>query len=146
MVSKHVFSRKKYEDLLHNLHCASSIPPGQPGHDKIHKIRKVVTILNRNFQKNWTPHQQNSVNEGMFPFKGRIGFKQYMKDKPTMWGIKVWKVVDSVMAYLLHFSIYTGKTDNPGANLGELSFIFILHFQGIFPGDCSLITFIQVYL
>ncbi|NKC02320.1 MAG: hypothetical protein GKR90_27990 [Pseudomonadales bacterium] len=23
------------------------------------------------------------------PFKGRLRFKQYMKDKPTKWGIKV---------------------------------------------------------
>lgn len=119
---KHVFPRKRYEELLHNLHCAdngSAIPAGQPGHDKIHKIRNVLNILNRNFQDNWTPHQQNSVDEGMIPFKGRIGFKQYMKDKPTKWSIKVWKLVDSVRAYLLHFKIYTGKTDNPGANLGE---------------------------
>lgn len=49
--------------------------------------------------------------------KGRIGFKQYIKDKSTKWGIKVWKLVDSVMAYLLHFKIYTRKTDKPGANL-----------------------------
>ena len=79
---KHVFPRKRYEELPHNLHCAdnnSAIPAGQPGHNKIHKIQNIVNILNRNFQDNWTPHQQNSVDEGMIPFMGRIAFKQFMK-------------------------------------------------------------------
>lgn len=55
----------------------------------------------------------------MIPFKGRNGLKQYMKDKPTKWGIKVWKLVVSVMAYFLHFNVYTAETGNPGTDLGE---------------------------
>lgn len=50
---KHVFPSKRYEELLHNLHCAdkaSAIPASQPGHDKIHKIRKVVNILKNIFK------------------------------------------------------------------------------------------------
>jgi len=27
-----------------------------------------------------------SIDEAMIPFKDRLGFKQYMKDKPTIWG------------------------------------------------------------
>ena len=40
-------------------------------------------------------HQQCSVDEAMIPFKGRLAFKQYMKDKPTKWGIKVFVLADA---------------------------------------------------
>jgi len=45
----------------------------------------------------------------MIPFKSRLGFKQYMKDKPTKWGIKVFVLADSKSGYVKRIQIYTGK-------------------------------------
>lgn len=48
---KHVFPRKRYEELLYNLHCAvnaSANPAGQPSHGK---IRKVVNISKEIFRQ-----------------------------------------------------------------------------------------------
>ena len=56
-------------------------------------------------------HEELVVDEAMIPFKGRLGFKQYMKDKPTKWGIKVLVLVDSRNGYVYVkcIQIYTGK-------------------------------------
>ena len=60
-------------------------------------------------------------NEAMIKFKGRLGFKQYIKNKPTKWGIKVFVLSDATTGYV---KIYTGaatavdehtSADNPGA-------------------------------
>ena len=32
-------------------------------------------------------HEELSIDEAMIPFKGRLRIKQYMKDKPTKWGL-----------------------------------------------------------
>ena len=45
----------------------------------------------------------------MIPFKGRLAFKQYMKDKPTKWGIKVFVLADATNGYIKSFQVYTGK-------------------------------------
>ena len=50
-----------------------------------------------------------SVDEAMIPFKGRLGIKQYMKDKPVRFGIKVWVLADAVTAYCYNFDVYIGK-------------------------------------
>jgi len=50
-----------------------------------------------------------SVDEAMIPFKGRLGIKQYMKDKPVKFGIKVWVLADVVTAYCHNFDVYVGK-------------------------------------
>ena len=49
----------------------------------------------------------------MKKFKGRIGFRQYMPNKPTRWGIKMWSLCESKSGYLLDWNIYTGKDNNP---------------------------------
>ena len=41
----------------------------------------------------------------MIPFKVRLGIKQYMKDKPTKWGIKVFALAYAKTGY--NESIYT---------------------------------------
>ena len=40
----------------------------------------------------------------MIPFKGRLGFKQYMKDTPTKWGIKVFVSADATNEYMKAFN------------------------------------------
>ena len=42
----------------------------------------------------------NRVDEVMIPFKGRLGFKQYMKDKTTKWGTKAFTLSDATNGYV----------------------------------------------
>jgi hypothetical protein len=45
----------------------------------------------------------------MIHFKGRLGWQQYMKDKPIKYGIKMWGLCESGTGYLINFDIYCGK-------------------------------------
>ena len=57
------------------------------------------------------------MDEAMIPFKGRVGFKQYMKDKPTKWGIKVFVLADAMDGYVKAFQVYTGKKNCVGVEV-----------------------------
>ena len=48
----------------------------------------------------------------MIKFKGRLGFKQYMKAKPTEWGITVFVLSVSTNGYVYRFQIYSGRNSN----------------------------------
>jgi len=41
--------------------------------------------------------------------KARFSFKQYIKNKPTKWGFKLWVLCDSRTGYTNNFIIYRGK-------------------------------------
>ncbi len=56
-----------------------------------------------------------TIDEAMIPFKGQLKFKQYMKDKPTKWGIKVFVLSDSITGYVKRLQVYTGKGIDSGA-------------------------------
>ena len=49
------------------------------------------------------------MDEVMIKFKGRLGFKQYMKDKSTKWGIKVFVLNDARNGYVYRLQVYTSK-------------------------------------
>ena len=50
----------------------------------------------------------------MIPFRGRVGFRQFVADKPSTFGIKVWAMPDGNNGYILRQQIYTGKNVEQG--------------------------------
>ena len=66
-----------------------NIPHGQPGHDKLYKVRPLIESLNTAFRDIYYPTCELSVEERMVGFKDCLCFKQYLPLKPTKWGIKL---------------------------------------------------------
>ena len=76
----------RFEQLWRFLHLTDNnnkIPYGQIGHDKLFKVRKLLDLLCPLFESEFEMYQSCAIDEAMIPFKGRLKFKQYMKDKPT---------------------------------------------------------------
>ena len=93
-----IFNCSRHHHITQFLHyCDESNMPARddPMHDKLYKVRFLTDHLGKRFAEEFTPHQQVAVDECMIPFRGRLSFKQYHKDKPTKWGIKVWILADS---------------------------------------------------
>lgn len=68
--------------ILRALHLTDSsfqILLGQPGYDALFKVRKLLDLVSPRFFDQYNLHEQVSIDEAMIPFKGRLGFKQYMK-------------------------------------------------------------------
>lgn len=57
----------------------------------------------------YQPKKEISIDKRIVNNKARFHFKQYMKSKPTKWGIKLWVLAD-MTGYTVDFNIYTGKT------------------------------------
>ena len=53
------------------------------------------TTHSSRFESEYKTNEQVSIDEAMIPFKGRLGFKHYMKDKHNKWGIKVFVLSDA---------------------------------------------------
>ena len=95
--------RVRFEQLYRFLHLCDNthqLPFGQPGHDRLYKVRQFFDILLPQFESEYNMHQCCTIDEAMIPFKGRLGFKQYMKAKPTKWGIKVFVLADAKNGYI----------------------------------------------
>ncbi len=59
-------------------------------------------------RENFTHHAEietvTSVDQQMIPFKGQLGLKVYMKNKPKKWGVKIWTLAGQ-NGYVYRFSV-----------------------------------------
>ena len=98
---------------LHFVDNTTLLPRGDPGYDKLGKVRPVIDMLSIQFLRNYNPHRENSIDEAMIKFKGRSSMKQVKR------GFKVWVRADAVTGYVCEFEVYTGKTTGqPELGLG----------------------------
>lgn len=79
--------------------------------DKAAPIRDIWNLLNENLARNYDPYEKISVDEQLFPYRGRTKFTQYIPSKPAKYGIKVWWACDAKTKYPLHGKLYTGREE-----------------------------------
>ena len=130
--------RIRFEQILRFLHLndnAQQVSHGQPGYDPLFKVRPLLDLLSRRFESEYTTHEEVSIDEAMIPYKGRLGFKQYMKDKPTKWGIKAFVLADARNGYVKRFQVYTGKNAALDASQGGLCTRVVLELLSGLEGD-----------
>lgn len=112
-----VMTVKRFKKIMENIHLndnLTALPRSDPAHDKLHKLRPIIDMLNANIAKTniYKPSSYVSVDESMILFKGRSGLKQYLPNKPINWGYKVWCIADSTTGFVFKFQVYTGKNDS----------------------------------
>ncbi|KAJ0000608.1 hypothetical protein NQD34_012450 [Periophthalmus magnuspinnatus] len=105
-----VMGRKRFDHLRTYIHMNDNTnvkQKGEPGYDPLFKVRPVLEKVRANCLK-VEPEENHSIDEQMIPFKGKTGIKQYIKNKPKKWGLKVFTRA-GVTGLVYDFEIYTGK-------------------------------------
>ncbi|XP_052745804.1 piggyBac transposable element-derived protein 4-like [Bicyclus anynana] len=103
-----IMSRNRFELILQMLHFSQNDETNKD--DRLHRIRYLLQALNERFQMHYTPGQDLCIDESVVPFRGRIVFRQYNKQKRHKYGIKEFKLC-CVPGYTYKISIYAGKNN-----------------------------------
>jgi Transposase IS4 len=109
-------SRDRFQQLLRYFHVSTQAQQ-QQNSDRLKKVRWFSQQLQKIFSSHYNPYQVMTVDEAMVPFKGRSEMKQYIPQKPTKWGYKVWCLASK--NYLLEFEIYEGKSSSTESSIGS---------------------------
>lgn len=128
-------SRNRFDCLRTYFHVndnANMTNAKDKNHDKLFKVRPFIDSVRENMRK-IEPDEKCSVDELIIPFKGRSTMKQYVKNKPHKWGIKVFAIA-SQSGIIHDFEIYVGKgtvkcTNNKLGLSGEI----VLRLAEIIP-------------
>ena len=99
------------------LHVVTPEEEQQMGGDCLRKLRPFVEGIKANCSNYYQPLQQLSVDERTVKSKCRSHMIQYMKNKPTKWGFKLWVIAD-ISGYTCDFNIYTGKRSTESSEQG----------------------------
>lgn len=82
---------------------------------KLNKIYQLANMLNMRFQEILTPGKFVVIDESMIPWRGRLSFKQYIKNKSHKYGVKIYKLC-TPEGYTYNSIIYSGKGVNGREN------------------------------
>lgn len=98
--------RNRFENILENLrfvdHSAADMT------DRLYKIRPIMSAIQENIKKVLVPERNLSLDESMIPWRGRLSFRQYIKNKSHKYGLKLY-VLTTHDGFVLNFVVYTGK-------------------------------------
>ena len=108
MTQTRFFQIWRYFHLADN---TQSLPREDPRFDKIYRVRQFLDIIVGNAQLLYRLDQDVSIDETMVPHKGCLSFKQYIKNKPVRWGIKLWVLCEAKTGYVFNFQVYLGKEE-----------------------------------
>ena len=101
--------RERFKMILAFLHLNDNrnyIPAGREGHDPLFKIRPLFDCLNLYFKNVYLPGENICIDEALCPWRGRVGFRVYIKNKPVKWGMKLYELCESSSGYVYNVEIY----------------------------------------
>lgn len=108
---KNVMSRNRFELILRMWHFSDN--EKCPPNDRLFKIQPFLDKLLERFQAGNIPQQEICIDETLVPFRGRLAFKQYIKNKRHKFGIKLFKLCIKD-GYTYNMKIYCGREAEPG--------------------------------
>lgn len=107
--SKHM-SRDRFLLIMRCLHFAENAPAGTRT-NRLHKINPILTFFNEKMAALYYPQKELSLDESMVLWKGRLIFRQYIKNKKHRYDIKLY-ILTEPCGVILKTLVYTGALDN----------------------------------
>ena len=83
--------------------------------DKYACYRVVFESLNKRNAKLRVPSEYLTIDETLFPYRGRIGLKNYNPSKPARYGLLVISICGATLPYTYSSLPYAGKPESPNS-------------------------------
>lgn len=94
---------------------------GRLARDRLAAVRLLLDSFVNNCQRAYVPGESLTIDEQLYPYRGRCRYIQYMPSKPAKYGLKFWLACDSYNYYCHNLQFYCGRDDarEPDVPLGE---------------------------
>lgn len=91
---------------------------GEQGETRDAKVQQIVSHLNDTMRRIYTPDRNLSLDESMMLWRGRLVFRQYIKNKKHKYGVKFFELCQ-YDGLVVRASIYTGTPYDDPEELGQ---------------------------
>lgn len=106
---KTIMSRNRFQLLLATWHFHDN--EDFTDASKLRKLTPLLNLLKSKYQSVVVPQKNLCIDETLVPFRGRLSFRQYIKNKRHKFGIKLFKLCTKG-GYTYNLSVYCGKEND----------------------------------
>jgi hypothetical protein len=99
----------RWEQIKHFFKVSDPATDDQHREDKAWRVRELFNYFTSACKANYWPQCEIALDEAIKRFEGRCSFKQYIKNKPIHWGIKIFALCCAHTTYLWNCEFYLGK-------------------------------------
>lgn len=122
-------SRDRFMLIFRCLHFSS--PGEEETGDRLAKIRNVTDHFNNKMRQTYYPSRELTIDESMVLWRGRLIFRQYIKNKRHKYGIKFY-CLNEPQGLTMNMKIYAGKNDHTSGK-GHASKV-VMHMMNPYLG------------
>lgn len=119
-------SRDRFLLILRCLHFTDN--EARVTDDRLFKIRFVIDHFNKKMADIYYPGKELSLDESMVLWRGRLVFRQYIKNKRHKYGVKIYTLTEP-NGLVLNCFVYTGQADELGGK-GHTSKVLLHLLEG----------------
>jgi len=101
-------SRNRYMLIMRALHFCKNPEAGEKAPSRIYKVEKVLDYFNKRMQDVYQPSKNLSLDESMVLWRGRLVFRQYIKNKRHKYGVKLYMLTEN-QGFVQQIMIYSGQ-------------------------------------
>ena len=102
-VCRLISSRDRFRAIMAFFRCNDHT--AMDNNDKLRHVRYLIDNVKQSCQEFFQCSKEVAVDERMVRSKHRSGMRQYNKNKPTKWGLKLWVLADSDTGYTYNFNV-----------------------------------------
>ena len=125
-----IMGRNRYRALMAMLHVVD--PAKETPGDKLCKINTFIDVFKEKCLALYQPRQNVAIDERMVKSRHRSGIRQFIKDKPNKWGIKLWVLADSSNGYTCDFNVYIGRAAGREVSANGLGYDVVMKLMNPF--------------
>ncbi|KAL9952183.1 hypothetical protein ACROYT_G039398 [Oculina patagonica] len=125
-----ILKRTRYKALMAMLQVVD--PAMETPGDKLRNVNSFIEYFKSRCLSLYQPRQNVAIDERMVRSRHRAGIKQYIRDKPTKWGIKLWVLADSSNGYTIDFNVYIGRAAGRKVSANGLGYDVVMKLMDPF--------------
>ena len=122
-----IMPRLRFRAIMALLHVVD--PGTENPDDKLRKVESFINYFKGRCLSLYQPRQNVAIDERMVKSRHRSDIRQYIKDKPTKWGIKLWVLADSSNGYTIDFNVYIGRAAGRDISANGLGYDVVMRLM-----------------
>ncbi|XP_066926570.1 piggyBac transposable element-derived protein 4-like [Clytia hemisphaerica] len=128
-----MMGRDRFNALMSIIHIVD--PATENKADKLRKVSGFADLIKEKCKELYHPYKNVAIDERIVKSKHRSGIRQYIKNKPVKFGLKLWVLADSRNGYTIDFNVYAGKNGNQPIHENGLGYHVVTKLMTPFYGQ-----------